>query len=284
MGLSAQGPKGDQGESGNDGIDGKDGDTPYIGENGNWWIGGSDTGVRAAEYGGIPFTGGLVYGVNGDRQSYYVADYTGKDRYVYIPEKYLGYPVTSIGIGAFKDNQVVQFVEANHILVIENNAFENTTQLNEVYANKLEKIEKRAFFNSSIKRFVFPNSLVSIGIESFQGSSIEQVEFGISTNINSIGDRAFATSVYYPYNDYRYSFSGTRNLNWIIIPESVENLGIEIFGGQTRALILSMTIPKPGWSTRWNVTLRYNQIEGRVEDWLDVYYEWDYDQEGNPVI
>ncbi len=28
-------------------FDGKDGDTPYIGENGNWWIGDVDTGVRA---------------------------------------------------------------------------------------------------------------------------------------------------------------------------------------------------------------------------------------------
>ncbi len=30
------------------GEDGKDGETPFIGENGNWWIGDTDTGVRAA--------------------------------------------------------------------------------------------------------------------------------------------------------------------------------------------------------------------------------------------
>ena len=30
-----------------EGQNGKDGDTPYIGENGNWWIGNSDTGVKA---------------------------------------------------------------------------------------------------------------------------------------------------------------------------------------------------------------------------------------------
>ncbi len=30
------------------GADGKDGDTPYIGENGNWWIGETDTGISAA--------------------------------------------------------------------------------------------------------------------------------------------------------------------------------------------------------------------------------------------
>lgn len=33
-----------QNREGDDGVDGTDGDTPYIGENGNWWIGGEDTG------------------------------------------------------------------------------------------------------------------------------------------------------------------------------------------------------------------------------------------------
>lgn len=39
-----QGEKGEQGEQGSSGIDGK---TPFIGENGNWWIGVTDTGVSA---------------------------------------------------------------------------------------------------------------------------------------------------------------------------------------------------------------------------------------------
>lgn len=38
------GEKGDKGDTGAAGIDGK---TPYIGENGNWWIGETDTGVKA---------------------------------------------------------------------------------------------------------------------------------------------------------------------------------------------------------------------------------------------
>ena len=40
--------KGRDGETGQDGASGKDGNTPFIGENGNWWIGGTDTGVKAA--------------------------------------------------------------------------------------------------------------------------------------------------------------------------------------------------------------------------------------------
>lgn len=42
------GVNGKDGADGKDGIDGKDGDTPFIGTNGNWWIGTTDTGVKAA--------------------------------------------------------------------------------------------------------------------------------------------------------------------------------------------------------------------------------------------
>ena len=41
------GTNGIDGKDGQDGVDGKDGDTPYIGENGNWWVGDVDTGVNA---------------------------------------------------------------------------------------------------------------------------------------------------------------------------------------------------------------------------------------------
>ena len=46
-----QGPKGDTGATGpkgNTGAAGKDGTTPHIGQNGNWYIGDTDTGVKAA--------------------------------------------------------------------------------------------------------------------------------------------------------------------------------------------------------------------------------------------
>ena len=42
------GAAGKDGTNGQNGRDGKDGNTPFIGENGNWWIGTTDTGVKAA--------------------------------------------------------------------------------------------------------------------------------------------------------------------------------------------------------------------------------------------
>ena len=41
------------GTDGADGVDGKDGLTPYIGSNGNWWIGTTDTGIKAAGTDGV---------------------------------------------------------------------------------------------------------------------------------------------------------------------------------------------------------------------------------------
>lgn len=40
-------PTGSNGADGSDGSDGTDGLTPYIGSNGNWWIGSTDTGIKA---------------------------------------------------------------------------------------------------------------------------------------------------------------------------------------------------------------------------------------------
>ena len=50
--VGPRGPQGIQGEQGPQGEPGKKGDTPYIGENGNWWVGTKDTGVYASGGGG----------------------------------------------------------------------------------------------------------------------------------------------------------------------------------------------------------------------------------------
>ena len=68
-----QGPPGNDGQPGPAGADGKDGDTPYIGANGNWWIGGTDTGVSAG--GGGSGGGGLVVVYDtGDETANYSAE------------------------------------------------------------------------------------------------------------------------------------------------------------------------------------------------------------------
>ena len=52
--------QGEQGNPGQDGKPGADGLTPYIGENGNWWIGKEDTGIHAQGKQGNPGADGLT--------------------------------------------------------------------------------------------------------------------------------------------------------------------------------------------------------------------------------
>ena len=65
--TGAQGPQGPQGETGPQGNEGPKGDngyTPYIGENGNWWINNEDTGYQAIGHNGTNGTNGQD-GTNG---------------------------------------------------------------------------------------------------------------------------------------------------------------------------------------------------------------------------
>lgn len=60
----SDGSDGKDGQDGKDGEDGKDGLTPYIGSNGNWWIGTTDTGIKAAGVNGADGKDGKD-GING---------------------------------------------------------------------------------------------------------------------------------------------------------------------------------------------------------------------------
>ena len=60
-GINGQdGRDGADGTNGQNGSDGKDGNTPFIGENGNWWIGEKDTGVKAAADAAVPAGSGNI--------------------------------------------------------------------------------------------------------------------------------------------------------------------------------------------------------------------------------
>ncbi|MBO5892206.1 MAG: leucine-rich repeat domain-containing protein, partial [Oscillospiraceae bacterium] len=48
------------GADGKDGVDGKDGLTPFIGENDNWWIGDTDTGMKASTDASVPVGSGNI--------------------------------------------------------------------------------------------------------------------------------------------------------------------------------------------------------------------------------
>ena len=110
------------------------GHTPYIGENGNWFIDQTDTGVFVGYYyPDTPTTGEFTFAVNSDGESYYILSYSGLDRYVDIPKYHLGYPVTAIGPSVFQDNDVIVSVFIPSFIVdIEDHAFSGAIHLENV--------------------------------------------------------------------------------------------------------------------------------------------------------
>ena len=57
--AALKGADGKDGQNGKDGVDGQDGATPEIGDNGNWYINGTDTGVKAAGVNGVDGQNGV---------------------------------------------------------------------------------------------------------------------------------------------------------------------------------------------------------------------------------
>ena len=97
--MGPKGDKGDQGEPGQDGTNGTngvDGQTPYIGNNGNWWIGTTDTGISATGPAGENGTNG-TNGTDGTNGTNGVDGNDGDDglsAYEIYKKYYPGYPGT----------------------------------------------------------------------------------------------------------------------------------------------------------------------------------------------
>lgn len=246
--------RGEQGLPGRDGINGL---TPFIGVNGNWWIGSLDTGVYAGDVQiGIPQTGDYKFAINSDGQSYYLVSYTGYDRFVEVPETYNGYPVTSIGPKAFEQNKSIETV---------------------VLTSNITKIEDSAFFGASnLKTIDLPNSITSIGVSAFNGTinlktikipdgvtSIEAGTFGGGSGIESIeipdGLKSIGSSAFFGASNLlsidlpeglttikENAFFGASSLSVVVIPNSVTSIGFSIFSGASG--LTSITLPFLGQS------------------------------------
>ena len=151
------------------GQSGNDGQTPYIGENGNWWIGNEDLGVFAGYVNlGIQPTGEFEFAINSDGQSYYIVKYTGIDRFVSIPNYFQGYPVSGIGENSFKNNLTLEkiFIPSN-IKTIEASSFYGNINLKEVEFDSdssLQIIGDYAFSEAtSLTSLTIPGSVTTIG-------------------------------------------------------------------------------------------------------------------------
>ena len=160
----AEGPVGPQGPQGEQGQPGKDGHSPEItiGENGNWYIDGIDTGVSAkgengttADYNG---TEGLDFYPINDTECAVAVGTAMLLKEIIIPSKYKNYTVTTIlgGIVSLIGNSV-SFAFCENLEKI-------------TLPNTITKIYDRAFYGCiNLKEINIPSDVLHIGNYVFTG-------------------------------------------------------------------------------------------------------------------
>lgn len=117
----SDGRNGTDGRDGTAGKDGKDGVTPCIGDNGNWWIGEEDTGVKAG-------SNDFIYNDKGKGTT--LLAYVGHDYDVVLPKDK---KTEVIGESAFAlSKSLTSIVIPNTVVRIEGYAFERCPELDTV--------------------------------------------------------------------------------------------------------------------------------------------------------
>ena len=174
------GADGRDGVDGADGRDGADGKTPYIGENGNWWIGDEDTGVKAQ-------TTDFIFNDNGNGTV--LLAYVGHDYNVTIPEK-----TTEIAESAFAGNKAITTVEIpDSVVKIGKSAFAECSSLEHtVLPDNLSALGEKAFMNCSSLKII--NIPYNLAISDYwekstfeQCSSLESITWGTPTENDKPG-------------------------------------------------------------------------------------------------
>lgn len=243
------GADGRDGVDGTDGSNGIDGKTPYIGNNGNWWIGNEDTGVKAK-------TTDFIFNDNGNGTL--LLAYVGHDTDVVIPEK-----ATRICEGAFMNNKAMSTVSIpESVQKIDEFAFYGCASLGSVkLPAKLTWLGNFAFADcTSLKSVNIPTNVATLarerannefdgwGYYTFEGcTALESVSFGdisdyISYPNNTpdhgyIGKGVFRNCVglksiilpSYITSIYDYAFSGCDHLKKVVLPEGLLDIGAYSF-------------------------------------------------------
>lgn len=184
-------------------AEGSDGNSPFIGENGNWWIGDEDTGVVANPSEDTRgFTDGLIFEIrtaNG-KSGMVVTGYDGTDSNVIIPNKVSFLPVIGIGANAFNANETIKTVSFScNTVYLGESAFEACPNLEEVDFNncKLETIGARAFFQDiKLQEIILPDTVTRLENECFAQTTLNFLNYG---NITYFGDECLSEGLFSQY-------------------------------------------------------------------------------------
>ncbi len=135
-----------------------------------------------------------TYTVNNDSVTITGLNNSFTDKELDIPSEIDGYPVTSIGDGAFRDKAITNVNIPDSVTSIGNSALANCRSLkNVIIGNSVNTIGDQAFASTAITNVNIPDSVTSIGNSAFDNcSSLNNVIIGNS--VNTIGDQAFAST------------------------------------------------------------------------------------------
>lgn len=205
-------------------TNGIDGNSPYIGENGNWWVGNEDTGVKATiENMDRIGTDGLLFRttIRGGVAGYEVYGYSGTETDIIIPNYIFDQPVVSIAQGALPSSVTSISISSNTEYLPK---FENYTNLKSVDFNNapVDTLPAYAFHNcSSLEKIENYENLRVLSNSAFRETALPEFDF---SNIEVIDDYAF-------YDTY-LSNEEWRLFNkkcFIYIPSNVKSIGSSAF-------------------------------------------------------
>ncbi len=168
-----------------------------------------------------------------------ITDYFGSSTTVTIPSKINGYPVTTIGVEAFRWHSLTSVTIPNSVTTIGNWAFEGCDSLTSItIPNSVTSIGDSAFLHcSSLTSITLPDSAISIGSWAFSITAYYNDENNWENGALYIGNHLIevdSTVTTYTIKDGTKRIAGGafRNCSSLLkvtIPESVVSIGDSAF-------------------------------------------------------
>ena len=182
-----------------------------------------------------------------------IAQYTGKEEMLTVPDELDGYRVTGIGDRAFYSCTVPKSITLpDSVTSIGNYAFS---------------------FCDSLTSITLPDSVTSIGNYAFS-SCRALTSITLPDSLTSIGDWAFCnctslTSITLPDNVTsigNYAFTYCRVLTSITLPDSLTSIGTDAFTDCPGHL--TFTVPMDSYAEQWCIDNNMNYTFPDANDWL----------------
>jgi len=232
-----------------------------------------------------------------------ITAYFGDDEVLVIPGTLGGYPVSSIGEGAFERNIYIERVTIpSSVTSIGDSAFEDCRYLESVnIPDGVISIGKWAFaFCDDLESITIPNSVTDIGLGAFRGCSLaggvqlgnklkhiseeafkdcDMLSLTIPEGVTSIGESAFESCrdlarVSLPESLTTiedYAFGNCRSLDRIVFPAGVSYIGDSAF--QNCRFEIYFLGPPPDGITPWTFH------QGGFGSYSTLYYPIDFETE-----